>query len=457
MVKDEGMALLTVILLLMIMSSLTAALVISSNTETLIARHHQTAAEARAAAEAGLSHGLEVTISYLRGWKTNGFATPGAAVTDLLDGPDDDAGTTDDNGSLAEFGLPLTPLALGDLPAVTYLVRVFDDDDATGRGITLSEGDITESLLETPGTPYVDANSRVVVRATGYASGNATVTLEAIVTPVALPAIVTSKDLRIDGYAAVAGAKGGVHSNADLELDGNAVIAQDATASASFSAAGASVVSGTAVGGQPAKSIPTIRARDYRADADYILTADGRITDSGGSLICDASAVHDGCEATYGWLYEPDPDTRKNGWQIRNSEDDNAPGTYYVQGMASISGDPGSTLKPLRISILAEGSIDISGDPDLRPDTAELIFVTDGDLRISGDLNMSEAFPGAMLVREQVRVDGTATLFGQIICEGADNTSDLVEANEIGGNATLTHDGAGGLVDFAVSGWRRTP
>jgi hypothetical protein len=125
--------------------------------------------------------------------------------------------------------------------------------------------------------------------------------------------------------------------------------------------------------------------------------------------------------------------------------------------MASISGDPGSTLKPLRISILAEGSIDISGDPDLRPDTAELIFVTDGDLRISGDLNMSEAFPGAMLVREQVRVDGTATLFGQIICEGADNTSDLVEANEIGGNATLTHDGAGGLVDFAVSGWRRTP
>ena len=455
--REHGMALVAVILLMMTISALAAALVISSNTETLIVRNHQTTAEARAAAEAGLSHGLEVTISYVRHWKTNGFATASAAMTDLLDGPDDDDTTEADNGSLAEFALPLTPQPLEGLPDVRYRVRVFDDDDAGGRGIALSEADITKRLFETSGTPYHDTNSRIVVRATGYAAGNSNVTLEVIVAPFPLPAIVTNGDLQISDYAAVTGTNGGVHSNADLELDGSVVIAQDATASGSFSAGSTSTVAGTGAGGEPRKPIPTIRARDYRADADYILTADGRITDPGGRLVCDATADHEACEDTFGWEYGPDPDPQKNGWHVNNDDDGYIPGTYYVEGLASIAGDPGSTLMPLQISIIAEASIDINGNPVLKPDTPDLMFVADGDLRISGDAHMTAEFPGAMLVREQVRIDGNAVLFGQIVCEGADNAFDLVEANAIGGNMMLTNDGAGGLVDFAVSGWRRTP
>lgn len=451
------MGLVIVMLLTTTMSSLTAALIVSSNMETLIARNHQTAAQARAAAEAGLSHGLEVAISYLRVWMANGFASPSAAMTDLLDGPDDSAMTRGDNGSLAELALPLTPQMLGDLSDVTYLVRVFDDDDAAGRGITLSADDISERLHESPSTPYLDANSRIVVRAIGHASGGATAVLEATIGPASLPAIVTKEKLRIDGYATIDGSNGGVHSNGDLEVDGNAVITEDATASGSFSVSGAASVGGRSAGGEPEKWILAIHARDYRAHADYVLTVDGRITDSRGSLICDASVATDACVGAYGWEFTPDPDPHANGWRINNDEGDYAPGTYYVEGRAAIAGDPGSMLMPLRITVLAEGSIDVSGSPDLQPDTPYLMFVTDGDLRISSGLRMAAAFPGAMLVREQVRILGDAILFGQIICEGADDASDLVEENEINGNMRLTYDGTGAPVDFAVLAWRRTP
>ena len=62
--RERGSALIGVLLLLMMMSALVAALGVSARTETLVARNHQSAAQATAAAEAGLSHAVQVAIEY---------------------------------------------------------------------------------------------------------------------------------------------------------------------------------------------------------------------------------------------------------------------------------------------------------------------------------------------------------------------------------------------------------
>lgn len=48
------------------MLGVTAALTVSGRTKTLVVRIYQSAAEARAAAEAGLNHGVQVLVTYLR-------------------------------------------------------------------------------------------------------------------------------------------------------------------------------------------------------------------------------------------------------------------------------------------------------------------------------------------------------------------------------------------------------
>jgi len=100
---EHGMALVGVMLLLLIVTAATTALWISRQTEATMAINHETSAQAKAAAEAGASHAVDETLSVVGAWRANGFATPTAAITSLLSGPDTQSGTptTDaDNGSL---------------------------------------------------------------------------------------------------------------------------------------------------------------------------------------------------------------------------------------------------------------------------------------------------------------------------------------------------------------------
>lgn len=72
-----------------------------------------------AAAEAGANHAVDLTLDFVRRWRANGFATPAAAITSLLLGPDTLSGTvaTDaDNGSLESWDIPRPPARLT-LPA----------------------------------------------------------------------------------------------------------------------------------------------------------------------------------------------------------------------------------------------------------------------------------------------------------------------------------------------------
>src|SRR5215207_2916830 len=95
--NQQGMALVGVMLLLILASGVCAALAVSGKTETRAAYNLDTHAQARAAAQAGLTAAAEVLIEYLENNTTYDVKT---AMTRVLTGPDLDASTLGDNGSL---------------------------------------------------------------------------------------------------------------------------------------------------------------------------------------------------------------------------------------------------------------------------------------------------------------------------------------------------------------------
>jgi type IV pilus assembly PilX-like protein len=456
---QKGVALISVLLLLMLVSALCAALTMGATTETLIARNHQSAGEARAAAEAGLNHGVQITIANLLNWQANGFASRSAAMTGMLRGPDKltgTAATNADNGSLEAVGIivadriPRPPARLT-LGTGSYEVRLFDDDDPA-NGITLSAADQTRILED--GQPYGDANTVIVVRATGYGPGKTVAVIEAAISRLILPAIVANQDLLISGSPAVSGIRGGVHSNKNLTLTGSPDIAQDATAAGTYTSTGNPTIGGVSGGDFGMLTIPPIRAVDYQAKSTFTLQADGKIievgTKGGGSkTVCNANANPNACKASgYAWTYS------SGTWSLGDTTVPPA-GTYYVMGNVDIGGSPGSSSAPAVLSIIATGNIDISGSPYFRPFDPDVLFVTDMDLRIGGNFTVPFTLEGQMLVHEQVALTGNPTLAGLLLVEGAASVSNLVTANVISGNPTLISNGITSFGGFEVSAWRQ--
>ena len=178
---DRGAVLLEVMLLTMMMAAISLTMSLSGQTELLIARSDESAARAQAAAEAGLNHAVDITLSYLQQWEANGFDSPSDAATALLEGPDGVTGaavTDTDNGSLELFGIPRPPgtLALGGRFGVSYEARVFDEDDPL-RGFGLSPTDTVRIGEDAVATS--DSNGGIVVQAVGYGPAATSVTREA--------------------------------------------------------------------------------------------------------------------------------------------------------------------------------------------------------------------------------------------------------------------------------------
>lgn len=445
--SERGIALIAVLLLLLLSSALSAALAVSASTEAKVARNHQLSAEARAAAEAGLIHAAQLTIANIQNWQANGFADASAAMTALLRGPDNQAGNPPqnaDNGSLENLGVarPPTRVQLNGLPGVFYEARLYDEDDPA-RGLTLSSTDQTR--ISEDGQAYNDNNGRIVVQAIGYSNGDALARLEATIGSQSLPAIVTNGTLTMSGNPTITGTSGSVHANDDLSLAGSVVISQDATASDGFSTSGNPTVGGTSGGGMPNHTVPNINAADYLGFADFILTSAGTLTTPGGAVLCDASSNQNACKGAYGWVFS-------GGEWLMNSNSW-AAGTYYAQTVVRITGNPGSSANPARISVIAEGSIDVSGNPDLQPDTPAFLFITNGDLEISGGMD-THGGETQILVREQLSLSGNGTYFGQILVQDVPSVSTLVTANSIVGTKVITYNGLSGALSWVISSWR---
>lgn len=431
--EERGAALVIVLMLMLMMSALAGALTVSGRTEILVARNHQSAAQARAAAEAGLNHAVQAAIDYIKGLDP-------AAVEDALDALLADPSVLEPTMTLGTR----IPIAGAADAATGYEVRIIDEDDpARGDPTDLTADD--DPSNDEDGEPLTDRNRRLVVRAVGYAQTNATAVVEALLSPYQLPAIIVNDDLTISGSPAVTGMQGSVHANGDLIVSGNPMVSDDLTASGDYVVSGHPVVGGSAGGGVAELDVPEVRASDHLSKADFILTSTGRMTlPGGGTTLCDEVSSKNSCKKTYGWEFS-DP-----GWTMGGNSA--ADGTYYVEGTARISGNPGSTSVPLRITVIAEGSIEIGGNPTLVPETTGLLFVTDGDLKISG--NFESSIEGHVLVHEQIGISGNPSFGGQIIVESADSVDTLVEQNTISGNATMTYSGTLGTNVYTVTGWR---
>ena len=476
--SERGSALIGVLLLLMMMSALTAAFAVSGHTETLVVRNHQTAAQARAAAEAGLNYAAQQTIEWLALWP-NTYSTASQAVNVMLDTPD-----------IVGFDFSAdTPFTLsGD--NIEYFVELVDEDDPSRGAAETTLEDDDDAGNNEDGDPDHDDNLNVVIRAVGRGQSNATVALEAILAPLKLPAIITGGNLTVSGSVEiVAGNNGGVHSNGNLSMSNSSEIAgidpEDplnldglnngtATSSGTYTQGIATITTGEEGGGYALKTLPKVRASFYRTWADCVLESSGQLTCAkaggcsfttysgplglvattvswaNGATICDASNnPHNQCRSRFGWVY----DDGDQEWTLNLSSPTHPDGSFYVEGQANISGSPGSAIDPVNLTLFAEGSINISGAANVTPDSTELLFVTDGDLQITGNFNMPLA-EGQILVHEQVRINSSSVvMLGQIVVEDAEDEDDLVTANSIQG-LLLTYTGDVGNTLFSVAGWR---
>lgn len=441
---ERGSAIIIVLLLLMLLSALTAALVVSGQTETLVVRNHISAAHALTSAEAGLNHAVQVVIDHIAdAYVMNGADGVRAAIDLLLTGAD--VATDADNGDLAALGLPLgVPVMLSASSGTSYEVRLFDEDDPAREGASDLQADSDDGNDE-DGDPQNDLNDSVVVRAVGYARDGAMVVLEAILAPDSFPAVVTNADLEISGNPTISGDGGSVHTNSDLSLSGNPEIQGDATATGSFSESGNPDVGGSATGDAAEVDVPAVNPADHLSKADFILQSTGQLTLPNGTVLCDAGSNNSACKAAYGWEFN------NPGWNI--SGNSAADGTFYVEGTARVSGNPGDAADPAAITIIAEGSIEISGNPDLTPDTAGLMFVAGGDLKLSGNPRFTGS--GQMLVHEQVQISGNAEIEGQILVEDGASSDSMVTENRISGNPEINYDGELLSGTFNVTGWRQ--
>ena len=448
---ERGFALVGTLLLLMIVGAATTALWLSGQTEAAMAINHETAAHAKAAAEAGANHAVDVTLDFVRRWHANGFATPTAAITSLLLGPDTQSGTVAsdaDNGSLENWGIPRPParLALPGPAGATYEARLFDEDDPQ-RGLTLETGDqlrIAENNL-----PTVDANNRVLIQATGYAVNDSSTTVEVAIVPRTSPAIVSNGDLTVQGNPSVLGTNGSVHSNSALQVGGSPDIDGDATASGGYTETGNPTIGGFTSGTALTLPVLEVHAADYRNLADLVLTAGGTMTDLGGSLICDASVDADACEdAGYTWVFAGGA-----GWRATSLGANADNRTFYAETDLEITGNIGTAGNPWNLTLITEGNIDISGNGTIEADSPGLLFITDQDLHFTGGKDQAGA-EAQVLVREQVFLAGNVSLHGSVVIEDAADVSSLVTSNHIGDNASITNNGTLGGTSFGVGSWR---
>jgi type IV pilus assembly PilX-like protein len=445
---ERGSALIGVLLLLMMMSALVAALGVNGRTETLISRNQYSEAQAHAAAEAGLNHAVELATNYILKFKNYDPGGPGVALQLLLTGPFGDSGSPEadaDNGSLE---------AHPNRPGI-------DDDEDIPHDSRLRiagfnawyEASVMDDNESAPGEdsdPYQDRNERLIIQAIGYGPDNTKVVLEALIGPLLLPAIVTNGNLDISDSVSIEGARGSVHSNGDLTIGGTPMVEVKATASGELHAP--DHIDGN--GGAAELSLFDIRASDYRALADYILTSDGIVRDLSDPTGSSDCTWISGSPCHGGWDFNG-----ASGWGIVGA----APtaGTYYVEGAVTISSSFGSAESPLPMSIIAEKSIEISGSPHITAATSSgLLFVTDADLEISGGLvtvdpDTSDPFvdAGRMLVREQINLSGSPDLAGHIVVENAASVEGFSD-NQISGRVRIKYDGSRGFDVYRVIGWR---
>ena len=337
-----------------------------------------------------------------RGWNDlKGRIDGPDRLNDILVGADGIPNTGDDG--LLGFGASVN------FGGGSYSVVVADNDD--GDGDDFSDSDGIAKIVSTGTMGKIERTINIMF---------------AISSPFVLNhAIITGGDFKISGNSTIRGNCGSVYTDGNLTISGNPYVSQDVMASGSVNISGNPNIGGEVLSGAPPISIPPIAPEFYRANADYELRDNGDVFDvSSQTLIPSPDEFN-------GWRWS------ENKWSFSGNTGVN--GTYYIEGDAKVSGNPGTLTDPWRVTIIATGSIQISGNPTMQPETTDLLFVAGGDIKISGNPNQS--YEGAMLAHEQVMITGNPSLEGVILAEDAANISSVVTENRVSGNMTIEYNG----------------
>ena len=446
--NEHGMAFVAVMLMMFMMSLLATAMSMSGRSELALATNGTHYAGTRAAAEAGLNHGVVAVLA----------ATASTSLTTILRGPDGvtdaadpSAAANDDNGSLAALigGTPPWTVSAAD-PRFTYDLLLLDDDDPSLFATPPTAAQLI--AMGEDGSGITDVNRLFVLRSRGYGPGGTTAEIETMLLPKALPALLVNGSLTISGNARILGSAGSVHANTNLTISGSGPsVAKNATASGTYTKPATWMPGGTGAGGVVPVTAPDVSALDYLAEADLVLTSTGLIKNRAGVTACNASVTRSACKGSYGWQFT----SASAGWTMNNAT--GVAATYYVQGPAVVSASPGSTTTPMRMSIIATGSITVSGSPKLAAEASSgLLFVTSGDLRITGSLTHSSS-EARILVREQIQFSSNGSLTAQILVQNVTSVSTVVTTNTVSGNARITYNATAPASTYTAGGWREGP
>lgn len=412
--RDRGSVLLIAVILVVVAMGLAGAYLVVAGVQSKRVVGEMGRGRAQAAAEDGIDH-MRV---YLLSIVDSAGADPTMSWDSVLS----------TNGGTPSWATDVQT------PEGGYTVRVADNDDGDGD-FTIDSDDTV--VLESRGhveTGGEESDSHVI---------RCIVHLE-VHDPTAAFAILTGGDLLLTGDEVVDGTLGGVHTNEDLTLQGRASVSESASASATTTVVGdATQVGGDLLADRPIVAIAPVVPADYRADADYILTSDGRMLDGAtGMVLFDFSARAPGgpAPAYQGFLWGA-----RSGWSTATSGW--VDGMYYVEGNIRFE-HGGTDTDPWVVTLVAEGSIQMHGNPYLRPyyNSTEL-FVAGADVFAVGTGTNAE-IEGEILAHEQVCLDGNITFAGRIVAESAENTPGSLNGRAtnpllsiIGGNVHVTYDG----------------
>ena len=408
----RGLALPSAMFAVVTLSVLIAGLYTFADLSAKATRNRESATRSVHVAEAGINHTLGLMRESLR---MHSF-------TRLLRGSDNVVATADDS-VLTGWGLSSSdeiPLAGQTFQGHSYFVSVRDD---------AADGDADAAT---------DLNGRLLVRCRAVTSDGASLEVAAVIGAVPFPAVAADGNLHFSGTPQIAGVCGGVHSNGNVSAGSNTTIQTQATATGTATG-GFKLPDGTPapkLGGQPEVPIPDLVPLDHCVGADFRLTSTGNVVNltTGASTPAIASPVN-------GWKRSSGPPLVK--WDLAGIGA--VGGTYCVEGNAYISGNNGTAVTPLNLSVVATGSIEVSGNPFLIADhDDEILFLAGGDLSISGNPAAgANNFQGLIYAGAQCKTSGNPVLFGQLMCaNGAQpaGSVNIIANHEMSGNFTLTFD-----------------
>jgi hypothetical protein len=409
----RGLAIPAALFAMVIIAALTTAIFLLADIQGRAVRNRESNARAFLLAEEGLTHALTVVRDTLRN----------RPYTRLLIGSDGAVATADD-GLLIGYGMSasLQIPAAGRVTANGRYMATMTDDPADGDA----------SLLE-------DQNGRILVRCTAVTTDGAQATVHAVIGGLPLPGVASDGDMIISGVPRISGTCSGIHANDDMFVSADAIV--NGRISASDSAQGSGTIRDTTgalnprLANQPRLEIPDLDPADYCSRADYVLRSDGMVVKKGTpDQIFNATS-----DPQFGWKRSS---TSPLVWDLTGDAAVN--GTVCAEGNVKVSGNSGTDINPLAMSIIATGSIEVSGNPFMKPSSPDsIMFLAGGDLSISGNPGvLNDNFEGLIYSDSQCKISGNPNLEGQIVCQDNPNPPGAIEyasQNEISGNPRIRY------------------